>query len=382
MLDKTLTAFELAGLQSEANFADGHAYQDLSPSQDQIIAQLPQLWKLSSQRSIPEAEELYKNSFMELAQAHSLRNYSHYKISPTASNSIDLVGAWLAAKNLQVALLEPTFDNLYLLLKRRGVAVSPIAESHLHRNYDWNLALAAVDALFLVNPNNPSGGVLSEEVFCEIVNACVAGNKTILLDNTFRFFVPNYFDPYQILLASGVSFISIEDTGKVWPTQDMKASLIFFSADIAELFTELYEEIYLCVSNFSLAVLAEFLQDAHRNGLMTGLWAEVAMRRKLLRSALAASGGLLTPVESSRHTSLSVEWVQINHSRYSDVDLAHYLQSKNITVLPGRNFYWSQPNAHVKNLRFSLLKPRSKFLHSLKLLSEALSAYSSVAKSA
>jgi len=365
----TLTEIEIAGLESQYNFADGHAYHDLSPSQRGIVSRLNEIWITSSARKVKEAEWLYQEAFWRLAESPSLKNYPYFRICPTASNSIDMVAAWLAEKSLGVGLLEPTFDNLFLILKRRGVVVIPLDENDLYADGIW-LTMAAhhADAVFLVNPNNPTGRTLSKDQFVSIVDYCVSHQKILLLDNTFRFFMPTEYDQYQLLIDSGVTFIAIEDTGKVWPTQDMKASLLIYSSDIAREIEAIYEEIYLCVSNFTLGILTEFIADTKKQGLDNAIWREVASRRMLFRHAI--EGTCLSVDPLSLNSRLSVEWVRLEGIFKTDHEIMAYFMTKNLTFLPGRNFYWSgrHEKASLQHIRFSLLKPMRQFLAAVNTL--------------
>jgi aspartate/methionine/tyrosine aminotransferase len=369
-MKNTLTDIENLGLQSRFNFADGHAYQDLNAFQP-ILERLPDLWNKAAHIGVKAQESLYRNAFAVLSQSPAVLDYSHFRICPTASNSIDVVAAWCRQMKFKVGLLEPTFDNLHLLLVRREVVTVSIQETELHQDIANTIEKANIDALFLVNPNNPTGQVLAEKQFREIVETCVTNDIALLLDNTFRFFVPQSYDQYQILIDSGVKFISIEDTGKVWPTLDMKASLIFYSPSVKQAMEVIYDEIYLCISPFSLAVLEEFLKTSAQLGLQQTIWDEVSKRRKLFRQAIQDS--ILRPDPISHSSMLSVEWVQITGGFESDLALAEYFQNKGLTLLPGRNFYWAkEEHSHTMNIRFSLLKPEQHFREALNALKVGL----------
>ena len=366
----TLTDIENLGLTSKFNFADGHAYQDLDAFQP-ILNRLPDLWQKATERGVKEQERMYRHAFATLSESPSIRNYDHFRICPTASNSIDVVAAWCRQQKLKVGLLEPTFDNLHLLLQRREVLTVPVPEPELHSDIEGTITDASINALFLVNPNNPTGKVLSEVQFRRIVDCCVRANIVLLLDNTFRFFVPQSYDQYQILLDSKVKFISIEDTGTVWPTLDMKASLLFYSESVGRDLEVIYDEIYLCVSPFSLAVLEEFLTTSSGLGLKRTIWDDVKLRRELFRNAI--QGSVLRPDAASHDSLLSVEWVRIQSTFRSDLELAQYFQQRDLILLPGRNFYWSnKDHEHVLNVRFSLLKSERHFRNALESLKTGL----------
>lgn len=373
-MQTTLTEIETLGLYAQHNLADGHAYQDLSASQVRIVRSLPLIWEQSAAMKVWEVEHRYLTAFAALARAPSLLPYSHFRICPTASNSIDLVAAWAKLHELKVALLEPTFDNLYLLLKRRGVEVVPLPETQLEEHGTAALAATGADAIFLVNPNNPTGRNLSREEFQQIVEWCAEHGKVLLLDNTFRFFLPQDYDQYQVLLDSGVTFLSIEDTGKVWPTQDLKASLLVFSAGAAGEMHFLYDELYLCHSNFALGLLTEFLKDAHQRGLSETLWTGLRQRKRLFRSAL--KHGPLRIAPGSEASALSVEWLQLDPAAGTDEEFTKRLRQSGLVLLPGRQFYWSHTGDAAKTcyVRASLLKPERQFLAALAVLQKGLNS--------
>lgn len=370
----TLTEIEVLGLNSECNMADGHAYHDLAPSQQSIVHNLPQLWQAARLKKHRDAEIEFKYHFLTLACSPSILRYPHFKICPTASNSIDTLATWLKEKNMKTLLIEPTFDNLALILKRRGVAIDSIQEDEIHL-ITKNLVEKDFDALFLVNPNNPTGRLLSQAEFVEIVDWCRCNGKVLLLDNTFRFFVSQDYDMYEILNSSKITYISIEDTGKVWPTQDLKVSLLFFSADIADEMNVIYEEIYLCVSNFQLEILGHFLKDAHQRGLDQAVWAEVATRRKQFRQII--QGSPLKIHDVGINSKISVEWVQVTAAGWDDFSMLQHFKKSGLVVLPGRHFYWnkSKPEIGHNSLRFSLLKTKNQFEQSLGVLKTSLNTW-------
>lgn len=371
---KTLTDFEQAGLHSNFCLADGHAYQDLHPAFTHIIDSLPQIWHDASNYSIPEAELRFNNHYASFINAPVLNNFKNFNICPTASNSIDLIAAVLKNLQLTAVLVEPTFDNLALLVKRRGVPLSPIQDTLLFEAAELNAieenlpTLKNYDVLFLVHPNNPTGLVLSENGFKNIVNFCKKHNMLIVIDNCFRVYRRTNFCDYSILIESSVSFIAFEDTGKVWPTQDMKASLIYYSDDLKKIIKELYNEIYLCVSNFSLAILSSFFDETAKVGLKQTIWDVVDSRRILLRKALA--GSVLSVTNESINSTLPVEWLKYDHTDKNDIIICQELKRLNLAVLPGRQFYWNSSNSHnnQSNIRVSLMKRETIFSTGLDIL--------------
>lgn len=241
---ETLTDIEVLGLSSPCSLADGHAYQDLDSIYQPIVDGLPASWHRAKSMPIPEMERLYVDTFGKTVGSDALARYPNFKICPTASNSIDIIGAYLAAKGLRVGLIEPTFDNLALLLKRRGVDLVAVDDRELVAAtnadcLDTLLAPLGLRALFLVNPNNPTGRVMSEAQLEAIASYCIRTRTMLILDNSFRMHNRRPYDDYKLLLASGVSFIAFEDTGKAFPTLDMKASILAYSEDNKTLIEEI-----------------------------------------------------------------------------------------------------------------------------------------------
>lgn len=369
---KTLTDYEQIGFSTHANLADGHAYQGLSRRQEGIVTRLSDLWLTAETQSIPGSERLYVERYADLIGSNALPAASTHLILPTASNSIDLIAAYLKLTRKRVLLTHPTFDNLALIMRRRGVDLQPIAEWEIAISELLERKLAGTDVLFLVNPNNPTGINLSKTEFGSIVRSCVAHDVTLIIDASFRLFYPQLWDSYGILHEHQASYILFEDTGKVFPTQDMKASLLSCSADHRRGLREIYNEIYLCVSRFSLLVLGEFFEDAYQAGLSESVHALVAERRALARRVLGAE--LVEP--DARSSRISVEWLTTAPTGLDDNTVAGELRRRGVGVLPGRGFFWDRRDdeeASTRNIRVSLMKPRREFENGLQIMAEYFS---------
>lgn len=368
---RTLTDFELIGLNSEANLADGHAYHDTILPYFNILTGLPLIWEQAKSISIPEMELRFKRSFSKLIMSSALNRIKNFKIAPTASNTIDIIGAFLRASKYKTALIEPTFDNLSLLLKRREVDLVSLASQELSKIYNGGASTVVDDpslgAIFLVNPNNPTGSVIGPQELIRIADYCIKHGKLLILDNSFRLFSRTIYDDYQILTDSKVSFIAFEDTGKSFPTQDMKASLLLYSEDNKVLVEKIYNELYLCTSNFQLAVLIEFFEATARTGLPNALWTLVDERRQALREVL--DGTRLKIDSESKNSDLSVEWLNCGRIG-SDIFVCDELQKSGLVILPGRNFYWNSSHLETnrRNVRLSLLKDARNFERSLNII--------------
>lgn len=375
-VERSLTDFEVIGLDSAFNLADGHAYQDLCDEYRKIIDDLPVIWDTCAKSSIPELEYRFCRAFALLADCPEMAGMP-FKICPTASNSIEIIGSVLAHKGLGTRLVEPIFDNLALILQRRGVKLDSLSENDLvwaasEGDITKLLDVNPCDALFLVQPNNPTGRSLNALSFRAVAEYCAARRKILIFDNTFRFYNRDGFNDFSILRESEVSFLAFEDTGKVWPTNDLKASLLFSSPDLEQVVTQIYNEVYLCHSPFALAFLERFLLKTADAGLSQTIWAQVDERRSLLRRAIEDTNIIVDP--TSVDSKISVEWLNCSGTGLRDFDLVKELATRGLTVLPGRQFFWrsSTQDERQFNVRLALMKPFENFQKAVDLFRSTL----------
>lgn len=368
-----LTELEVYGLSAPYNLADGHSYLSASQYFNSVVSALPALWEAAEKTPVPEMELLFKDKFSDYFGLQGLKNNTLFSVCPTASNSIDIVGAWAREMNYTVGLVEPIFDNLAQLLRRREVRLTPVAEAAFANIECLREAIAEqkLDVLFMVNPNNPTGTVISESMMSAIMDVCVAHGVVVVLDTSFRFCNSTTIDEYQMLLDKKASFIILEDTGKQWPSLDTKVSLLSYSLDVAPTVRSIYEELYLCSSNFSLRILIEFIDATQAKGGISYIQSLVKSNVTYACEALSTTQIAL---ESPSHASImSVVWLNIERTGLDDLSLTAYLATYGVAVLPGRYFYWnSHHSAGHHYVRIAVLKPDHLFKHSIIQLKKAL----------
>ncbi|MBO1537500.1 aminotransferase class I/II-fold pyridoxal phosphate-dependent enzyme [Pseudomonas sp. OA65] len=371
--NQSLTEHEVFGLSAQYNLADGHSYISAKTHFSSVLPELPDLWSSAVETPIPQMEMAFKDIFADYFALPGLKNHKHFSVCPTASNSIDIVGAWARSKQLKIGLVEPTFDNLAQLLRRREVELQAVPE-----NVFSDLGLLErliqdkkLDALFMVNPNNPTGFVIDAVMMRNIVELCHRLNIILILDTSFRFCHKTAIDEYALLVEKGASFIILEDTGKQWPTLDAKASLLSYSKNLAQEIRAIYEEIYLCCSNFVLRVIIAFIEATLKRGGLSYVHSIVTQNAEIVRSQLA---GTRVSVDSPHsYSGMTVMWLNIKRTGLSDLELTDYLATYDVAVLPGRYFYWdSHEVAGHDRIRIALLKPDGQFKFSLSRLRQAL----------
>ena len=129
------------------------------------------------------------------------------------------------------------------------------------------------ESIFLIEPNNPTGFSLSihdEKGWNELIRYAKDYNKLLIFDFCFSAFMygekgPNLCDRYQLLDRSNVSYIAIEDTGKTWPLQDTKVSLIKMSDNLFKEIYDIHSAYLLNVSPFVLNLVTQYILDSEKD---------------------------------------------------------------------------------------------------------------------
>ncbi|MDR2986554.1 MAG: aminotransferase class I/II-fold pyridoxal phosphate-dependent enzyme [Nocardiopsaceae bacterium] len=288
-------------------------------------------------------------------------------LSYAASVSTIVIGMYLKRCRMAVTLIEPCFDNLHDVLANQGIPRYPIDESALHdpdRIYAELSRQVRTEALFLVDPNNPTGFSLLQHGrrgFEEVVRYCADHDKLLIIDfcfASFALFDPDLdrFDVYQLLESSGIRYLAIEDTGKTWPTQDAKAALLTASEQVREDIYNLHTSVLLNVSPFVLNILTQYIEDSAADQLGS-VRSVLDRNRDAVRTALA--GSLLEYQEPV--AKVSVAWARIDDPRLTATALQRQLSDEGVYVLPGRYFYWSEPSRGESYLRIALAREPDMF---------------------
>ncbi|MCZ8515777.1 aminotransferase class I/II-fold pyridoxal phosphate-dependent enzyme [Paenibacillus filicis] len=365
-----LTRYESIGINRTFNVADGHAHQPQTAGQRQIVGRLPELFYEAEALRQSDLEGEFRRLFFNLSGQLSAADLPRTLFCYSASLSTDLIATYLAAHRLSAALLHPCFDNLATILRRRNVPLTPLYEQELALDrLEETWASLTADAVFLTVPNNPTGFELSVEAWERIVGLCGKYDKLLIVDCTFRFFSRNrYWDQYELLERSGIRYLVVEDTGKTWPTQDLKCSILAMSADLHEEILELHNDILLNVSPLILKLLIEYMKDTQRNGLASVIWETIDRNRRQLREAIHSSCLIVENPTSA----ISVEWLRITDPEQRSVDLVDRLNRLGLGVLPGDHFYWADMGEGERFIRIALARNPVMFAEACGILRIAL----------
>ena len=107
------------------------------------------------------------------------------------SGAAELIYAYCAAVRPKTALeLAPTFSEYSLGLKRVGTAVkhyylTPDNDFRLDEHFLYHLEDTTPEAVFLCNPNNPTGALIEPELLERILDFCGKSEIRLFLDECF-----------------------------------------------------------------------------------------------------------------------------------------------------------------------------------------------------
>jgi aspartate/methionine/tyrosine aminotransferase len=97
----------------------------------------------------------------------------------------------------------------------------------------------------------------------------------------------------------------------------------------------------------------------------------IERNREIARAELSETLVDFEPLESA--SVMTVMWLNIKRTGFSDLELTDYLGSYNVAVLPGRYFFWnSHDMAGHHFIRIALMKPDEQFKNSISRLKLAL----------
>jgi aspartate/methionine/tyrosine aminotransferase len=376
-----LTQYEIEALKSAHNLADAHTHQSQSPGQHEIVAALPALWYEAERGRQADFENDFLDAFFRLHGQPTVLAKRKTMLSYSATTSTMVAGMYLKRHGMTVTLIEPCFDNLRDVLVNMGVGLSPIDESAFadaDRIYDNLVSSVLTDALYLVDPNNPTGSTLlrhGRRGFEEVIRFCRDHRKLLVLDFCFAAFTlfdenAGRFDVYELLEASGISYLALEDTGKTWPVQDAKCAMLTPSDDLRTEIFDLHTSVLLNVSPFVLNVLRRYVEESARDR-MASVHDLLDTNTEVLRAALKDT----VLCHQRPDARVSVAWLRIEDPMLTASRLRADLADVNIHLLPGRHFYWSRPSLGERFVRVALARDPEDFEATMGVLRERVLRY-------
>jgi aspartate/methionine/tyrosine aminotransferase len=378
---KDITQHEIEALKHNFNMSDAHTHQSQSKTQQSIVASLPALWYESENTLQHDMEQKFLNNFFRVQKQEWALKNNNCLLVYASSIAMVITANYLMKKNMSVSLMHPCFDNIGDILKHMKVPISPLEEewffdpSTIYQKLEENVKS---EALFIVDPNNPTGFTLfshGKEAYEEIIRFAKDKNKVLLFDFCFAsFMLPDknldVFDVYELLETSGVSYIAYEDTGKTWPLQDAKIAILKTSKDLYEDVYNIHTAYLLNVSPFILNVVNAYILDSEKDNFAS-VFNLLENNRSIAKDIL--SGSLLEVIEPV--TKVPVLWCKIKDPNIKATDLKEYLTRFGVHVLPGTYFFWNDKEKGEHFIRIALARNTDVFTKGIKKLREALDNY-------
>ncbi|MFY9484488.1 MAG: pyridoxal phosphate-dependent aminotransferase [Patescibacteria group bacterium] len=373
-----LTQHEIEALKLEYNLADAHTHQSQSSSQRKIIDRLPSLWYEAENTKQYDMEQRFIKTFFRAQGQYYALKPNNALLVYAASIAMAIVANYLMKKKMSVSLMEPCFDNIHDLLANMQIKIEPLKEEWLYdpsKIYKTLNKHVKSDAIFIVDPNNPTGFTLfayDKTAYRELIRFAKDKKKLLIFDFCFAsFMLPDrnldVFDLYEMLEKSGVTYISIEDTGKTWPVQDTKTALIKTSRNIWQDVYNIQTSYLLNVSPFILNLLTQYIVDSKKDKFAS-VYDLLERNRKIAKKEL--SGSLLEYQEPK--SKVSVAWFKITNPKFKATYLQQAILKEGVYVLPGTYFFWDDRSQGEQFIRIALARNTEMFKPAIQLVRRAL----------
>ncbi|MFF7166812.1 aminotransferase class I/II-fold pyridoxal phosphate-dependent enzyme [Streptomyces sp. NPDC008086] len=343
-----LTKYEMLALDGGLNVSDGHPRQSLSPTQHRILQRMPEIFARAAEEQFAEIERRAQRTFLDsLGQFTAPVEAGRVHSSYASSVAMDVVARSLRPRVRSIGLIHPTFDNIPDLLLGWGHQLVPLEERALTEGEIPELH--RLDAVFLTVPNNPTGTVIGTEALRRIAVTCADRGIPLILDTCFRGFAPqDRPDMYALLDETGVEWIMIEDTGKLWPLLELKLGFISYSRQCSFDIVENLSDVLLSVSPFVLSLVTEFAEDARKGGYEQ-IHSLIRRNRTVLAEALEDTGASL----ASHPSGVSVTLVKLP-DHLSSRPVWRELRRAGLHTLPCDPFFWADKGQGERYLRVAL----------------------------
>ena len=263
----------------------------------------------------------------------------------SATNVLVTVGAaqanWMVCSTLleqgdEVIVVSPGYRQVWGLAKNLGCKVK---EAQLRRENNWRLDLDELESLAskktklisIVNPNNPTGSILSQQEMQRIVALCQKTGAWLHADEVYC--------GTELTGSETQSFwgmydkvICVNSLSKAYGLAGLRIGWVVASAEMVEEFWRRHEYAVIAASGPSMQLAEIALQPAKRKTFLD-------RQRKLSREGHAVLESWVEKQEGrfsvSKAVATSIAFVQY-HFEMPSAELADYLRKKvSVLVAPG-----------------------------------------------
>ncbi|WP_433521448.1 aminotransferase class I/II-fold pyridoxal phosphate-dependent enzyme [Nocardia pseudovaccinii] len=359
-----LTELEQRAIDAPINLSDGHPRQELTGEQRKLVLRFPEIFEAAREEPFADVERAAHVEFLRMlgqpsAPVDAGRVFSVY----SSSVATMVVGAVLADRGDTVALLHPTFDNIHDLLVR-ATRLVPVSEAECTAADLRAPRRMGARCLFVTTPNNPTGWFLDRDGFQRLAAECAETGMVLCVDSSFRGFDTRaQFDHYEILHRTGVSYILIEDTGKLWPVAELKLGFLVVSEDLRPAVEHVLSDVLLTVSPFLLKIIEALSAEGRDKGL-DELHTLIAANRQVVAQAVAGLPGIRLADGAGR---VSVSRLRFDTPRQAEAARLG-LQELGVHVLPCQQFHWARPQEGATLVRLALARDTATVADAMKRL--------------
>jgi aspartate/methionine/tyrosine aminotransferase len=362
-----LTTMEVAALTDAdggLNLTDGHARLTLTREQAAVVGEIPRMFSAASARPFGEIEREAHAVFLHAIGQHSAPVGTGRILSCYSSTLATDIVARALPRGARVAVLHPTFDNIADLLVTRGLSLVPLTEEALLRQ-DW--PGPPVSAIVVTHPNNPTGLVTPQEHLRSLARHAARHGQVVIIDASFRGQVRDaQYDSYAVLEEAGTDWVTIEDTGKLWPAHEMKIGMLAYSTRTRLPIERAFSESLLSASPVVLQLVTALARDWAVGGYERAR-ALIDRNRSTVKDTIGAAGLRLADPDSQ----ISVARVELP-SRGPDSTLLYKdMLARGVHVLPCAPFHWADPQAGLRYIRLSLARPHPAIATAARTLAES-----------
>ena len=346
----TMEVDALTDVDGGLNLTDGHARLCLTSEQERIVARIPEMFTMATRCSFPGIERAAHAAFLGAIGQHGAPVGTGRILSCYSSTlATDIVARALPA-GATIAVLHPTFDNIADLFTTRGLKLVPLTEEEL---LDRRWPGPPVSAIVITHPNNPTGLLTPEDHLRSLAEHAVRHGQTVIVDASFRGQVRDaQYDTYAVLDRAGADWIVIEDTGKLWPTHELKIGLLAYSDRTRLPIERAFSESLLAASPVVLQLVEALARDWVHGGYERARDL-VARNRAVLRDTIATVGLEL----ADPHSQISVARIGLPGDGPDSSLLYKDMLERGVHVLPCAPFHWADPEGGLRFIRVSLARP-------------------------
>ncbi|MBB2914111.1 aspartate/methionine/tyrosine aminotransferase [Streptosporangium becharense] len=354
----------LTDLDGGLNLTDGHARLVLTEKQAAIVARIPEMFTEACRRPFPDIEHEAHEVFLRAIGQHSAPVGTGRILSCYSSTLATDIVARALPSGATVAVLHPTFDNIADLMVTRGLSLVPLSEAAL-LDQDW--PGPPVSAIVVTHPNNPTGLITPEGHLRSLAEHAVRHGQTVIIDASFRGQVREaQYDTYAVLDEAGADWIVIEDTGKLWPTHELKIGLLAYSERTVLPIMRAFSESLLAASPVVLQLVRELAVDWSDGGYERAR--ELVERNRAVVAQAVEPVGLRLADPASQ---ISVARIGLPADGPDSSLLHKAMLAKGVHVLPCAPFHWADPEEGLRYIRLSLARPYRTVETGARMLAEA-----------